>query len=116
MESIDKVVESDGFSYKVVHASFETLLATTGKCFGGHGNNNRAAVWWFATPNFFCSFVPIHLRHLAIHKDDIVRNYPDHFDRLAAIRGHIRARTESFQHPHSHPLIDDIVFGNEDPK
>ncbi len=57
--------------------------------------------------------VAVHVRHLAVHEDEVVGEQVEHLDRLLAVGGHVHAAPELFQHSHGHFLVCDVVLRQE---
>ena len=76
-------------------------------------------VVWRAAPlqaaDFGSGLESVHLRHLAIHQDQIVNRLADGRDRLRAVRDHVRLQAGLFEQPHHDHLIDGVVFSQQDP-
>ena len=60
-----------------------------------------------------CCFVTIHLRHLAVHQDQVVGNAAQGFDCFAAVGDGVGAVAELLQLSHGYLLIYDVVFGEQ---
>ena len=58
----------------------------------------------------------VQFRHLQIHEDHVVGDPPYGFDCLEAIGGDVCAIPEACEHRHGDLLVDDVVFGDQDPK
>jgi len=60
-------------------------------------------------------FVAVHLRHLAIHQNDIVRSVIQCLQYREPVRYGVRGVAEMFQPSQNNQLIHGIVFRHEDP-
>jgi len=58
--------------------------------------------------------IAVHFWHLAVHEDQVVRDPANRLQRFEAVRHDIDPEAELFQHPAGNPLIDDVVFGQQD--
>ena len=56
-----------------------------------------------------------HLRHLDVHQDEVEGLAPDRVDRLAAVLRQRDVMAALLQQPDGDSLIDDVVFGQQDP-
>ena len=99
----------------VVHARRQTLLAATRQHLRGHRHNRNVLVRAFPAADFPRGCVAIHLRHLAIHEDQVVGQKAEHLHRLPAVRRQVRTHAELFEHARGHLLVHDIVLGHQHP-
>jgi len=58
--------------------------------------------------------VAIHLGHLAVHEDAIVGDASHRLDGFEPVRHHVNTAAALLQHAGREPLIDRVVFGDED--
>jgi len=60
-------------------------------------------------------FIAVHLRHAAIHEDEVGLQAPPGLDRLAAVLHRLNSHSELQQHLDDDFAIDDVVIGDENP-
>ena len=92
-----------------------TLLAASRQHLRGHRHNRNVLIRAFPAADLPRGCVAIHLRHLAIHEDQVVGQNAEHLYRLPAIRRQVRADAELFEHARGNLLVHDIVFRHQHP-
>src|ERR1039458_2063940 len=85
-QCLEEEFQLDGLGEVVVHARRQTLLAATRQHLRGHGHNRNVPIRAFPAADFARGSVAIHLRHLAIHEDQVVGQEAEHLHRLPAMR------------------------------
>ena len=58
--------------------------------------------------------VPVHLRHLAVHEHEVVRQASHRVHRLRTVADHVRPVAQALERLDGHGLIQQVVFRNED--
>ena len=99
----------------VIHARGETLFAVPFHRIGGHGHNakRRQPLFSFALPNPSRGFVAVHLGHVAIHENNIIRNLLERSEHLQAVRDNVGGITKSAQLLQRDFLVYGIVLGHQ---
>ena len=67
-------------------------------------------------PDAAGGFEAVHLGHLDVHQDDVVRQLADRFDRFEPVRGDVGAVAQRLEHEHGDLLVDGVVLGQQDPQ
>ncbi len=98
-----------------VHAGGQTLLAVAHHGVRGHGDDARLRD---STPgaNGPRGFVAVHLRHVAIHQNHVVKNALDRGERLATVADAIRLIAELLQRAGGDLLIHRIILRDQNPE
>src|ERR1043166_762436 len=94
----------------IVHPRRYAPRAVAFEGVGRHGNDPRVFCRAFMASNLSRRLVTVHLRHLAIHQHEIVRNASERLDCFAPVADRIRAIAEFLQLSQRNLLIDDVVF------
>ena len=85
---------------------------------GGHGDDpdrQYAAFGWDrAGPDLPGCFEAVHLGHLDVHEDEVVRELLDGLDGLDAVRGDVGAVAHRLEDEERDLLVDRVVLGQQD--
>src|SRR5260370_40079995 len=88
----------------VVHAGGDTALPITLQRIRGHGHDRHMPAALLAAADLRGGGETVHLRHLAVHQDEVVRNALDGFDGFESVADDVRRKTEFLQLPHRDAL------------
>jgi hypothetical protein len=93
-----------------VHPGREAGRAVVGQGVGGQGDNFGVARRALQPAYLPRGLVAVHLGHLTIHHDRIVRSAHDGFDGLAPVAHAVDLRTQLLELKFRQLLIDRVVF------
>src|ERR1051325_5100389 len=95
----------------VVHSGLQAVLLAAFGYVRGHGNNHWSIS--MRSPYCFRRVVPVHVWHLAVHEDQVVRLTLLHLDCFFAIARHIGTHPELFQDANRDNLVHLVVFRHQ---
>ena len=114
MQHFVEVAAFNGLAHVVVEA-----LAHESACIflhrvGRHGHHRRTASSQQAT-DFGCGRDAVHLRHLNIHKNDIVGTFgrDGQGNGLGAVAGHVHVAAQLAEQALAHLLVDGIIVDEQ---
>jgi len=104
----------DRLAYEIVHAGGEASLSVALACAGGECNDRRMSLRSFALPNPSRRAEAIHMRHVAVHEDEIVRRAIDRFDDLQSVFNDVDLEAELLEAAHRQLPIHALIVGDQD--
>jgi len=105
----------DRFGQIVVHPRSKALFPVTLHGMSGHGNDrDMLACSLFPLTDPARGFQTVEQRHLNIHQDHVKVLPVEGFERFPAVACDQYLMAAPFEHSHCDPLIDQVVFGDQD--
>ena len=102
---------ADRLGQVTVHASGQAGLAVALHGVGRHGDDVDVAA---RRPDATCRFEAIHLGHLHVHQDEVVRQRRHSLDGFEPVRGNVGAVAHRLQHEQRDLLVHGVVLRQQD--
>ena len=101
---------------EIVHSGLNTLLSISLHGCSCHGNDGNARILRLRSflTNDLRGLETVHLRHVAVHQYQIVRNGLQRTDCLLTVGRHISRKSHLFQHSLGYFLVYGIVLRHQD--
>ena len=116
LERRHQVLDPDRFHDVVVHAGRQEPLAIALHRLGGHRDDPRPLAGPPAFEDAARGLDAVHLRHLHVAEQQVVRLPFERLDRLDAVAGDVGAVAQLLQHPQRQGLVHGVVLGQQDPE
>jgi len=98
------------FGEVVIHAGGEAAFAIAEEGVGGEGDDGRAGR---AGADGGRRGEAVHLRHLAVHEDEVVGVVGGEGDGFETVRGEVDLAAQFLEEQEGERLVDGIVFGDQ---
>jgi len=112
--NVYQLVQVDGFAEVVIHAFGEALFPVFRGSIGGHRYDQR--LYRTGSPYDPGRFQSIHFGHLYVHKDEVELFFSELVQHFFSVLGDLGVIAHFVQYDPGKLLVDDIVFGQEDPE
>src|SRR5471032_1184365 len=114
VEFVAQLDQRDRLGQVIVHAGGQAFFGVAALGVGGHRHQRRApAQRLLGGADVRRRLVTIHLRHAAIHQDQVVALALRRVDRLAAVEGELALAAVHGQHGGGHHLVGAVVLGHQ---
>src|SRR5579862_1173569 len=110
-ECRSQILDTQWLGNIIVHASFKTSLFVSWHSIARHSDYARTLLIRPSSMQLARGFIAVHLGHLYIQKNDVIRFSFDGLEHLQAIANHVGTVSKFLQKVASHPLIHSIVVG-----